>query len=170
MTLTAREVAAAGLAVLILVVAGYAVGRAQAPTKVETKIEYQDKIVDRVVTRDVVHEVAGPVRVVTTTRMVPGACGAPPTPETVVVEERGPVVIDTTAATVQDHTEERSGATTTVVEREAPRWSVGASYGLRPGEAASWGADARLRVAGAFWVGLQATTARDVRASLAVTF
>jgi hypothetical protein len=80
-------------------------------------------------------EVKGPVRVVTRTveRVVPGACGEPPTilHDTEVVEEEGPVTITTDTTKDEHHELESLGVTATehIVKHDAPRLTLLFTFG-----------------------------------------
>jgi hypothetical protein len=144
----------------------FAAGRYTAPGP---KVEVREREVARQV--EVERKVEGPVRVVTRTveRLVacPAQPGQPaasePVRETLITEDRGPVVIERTGAT------ETSRERLQVSEpREPDRWLVGASYGL--GLGSKPGALVGYRLAGPVWLGASYSLGGELRASVAVTF
>ena len=106
---------------------GFGAGRYSAPTKVETREVVKTEQVEVVRWQDRVVVEKGPVREVTKTVTVPGPQGPTVTVERVVEREKVVTVKDSQgtdmAAAASEKVVER------LVERDAPRWTVGATVG-----------------------------------------
>lgn len=151
-----------GGAAVALAVVAFLAGRFSAPvkTKVETKVETKTVTVTEWKDRVVVQR--GPVQVRTVTHEVPGG-------ERVIEKwiERGPVTT-TSDLTGQSHgTTESTSATVKVSESGRPEWAAGLS-GTWAGRPSSMpdriGLELDRRIVGTLWLGLRASSERDLSA------
>lgn len=163
------------LACLASAAAGAWFGRGTAPARVETTTTTASSSDSTVQAHVAEKRTEAPTRRVARRILVPcpPAASALPAQQVVeeVVEERGPVVVER----VEDAATTLHLATATTskhVETSQPRLMLGATIGAQFSFAPvpTYGAELKYRFAGPLWVGIAATTAREVRASLSVTF